>query len=112
MQTITAEAEVAATTNDVLGATPLRSMPGPGALAVYGASDQQDSRATVVLGGRVLRTDSRIVKVSATRQIDVNADVPLGAIQVRGGEVLTVDVTEVTPAQGIRVLALWIGEVA
>ena len=109
MQTITAEVEVSATTTDVLGGTPLRTMPGLGALSVWGSSTVADSRAALTLGGRSLKTDALVTKVSADRQINVQDDAPLGASSVRGGEVLTVDVTEVT-AMTLRVFAMWVGE--
>jgi len=110
MQTIQGENEVQATTTDVLGATPLRVMPGPGAVSIYGSSTVADSRASVTLGGKSLKTDSLVTKVSSDRQIDMEADIPLGIAMVRGGEVLTVDVTEVT-AMTLRVLAVWVGVV-
>ena len=109
MQTITAEIVVSATTTDVLGSTPLRTMPGPGAVAVYLASDQADWLASVSLGGRMLKTNSLIGKVNATFQINMLEDAPSGAAEVQGGEVLTVDVTEVTAGSG-RAFAIWIGE--
>lgn len=108
MQNIEAERIVTATTPDILGATGLRSMPGPGAIAIYLASTVADSLAAVTVGGKALKTTSIISKVATNALIDIQADAAL-LCEVRGGEVLTVDVTVVTAAT-IRVKALWMGE--
>lgn len=108
MQTIEAEKTVTADTSDILGGTVLRSMPGPGAVAVYLASTVADSEATVSIGGFTLKTKGIISKVIANAQIDLSADSPL-MTQVRGGEVLIVDV-DVVSAATVRVKAIWMGE--
>lgn len=108
MQTITAQKVITATTSDVLGSTPLRNMPGPGAISIWGASTVADSQASVILGGRVLLPDSLITKVDANEQVNTNEDIPLGQTEVRGGETLTIDVTEVSAAT-IRIVAVWMG---
>ena len=107
MEVVTAEVEVSATTIDALNATQLSRIPGPGAVAVFLASNQADWLATVVVGNKVLKNNALITKVDTNRQINVLED-PSVAMTVTGGEKLQVDVTEVTAGIG-RVLAIWTG---
>lgn len=109
MQTIEAERTVTADTNDVLGTTALKTIPGPGALAIYLASTAADSEASVSVGGRTLKTKGLIGKVGTNAQIDVVSDAAL-VTTVRGGESPLVDVDVVT-AGTIRVKAIWVGKV-
>lgn len=108
MQSIEAERTVTATTVDVLGATQLRVVPGPGAIGIYLASTVADSTAVVSVGGKVMKQSSVISKVATNALIDVEGDSGLD-IQVRGGEVVSVDVTVVSAAT-IRVKAIWFGQ--
>lgn len=110
MQTIEAEKTATATTPDIFGNTQLRVMPGPGAVAVYLASTVETNLATVAIGGRVLKQSSLISKIIANAQINVNDDAGLMA-EVRGGEVLSVDLTLVA-AGTMRAKAIWMGEIA
>lgn len=111
MQSVSADNTTTADLTDALGSTDLRSMPGPGAIAVWLASTVADSRATIVLGGRALKTNQLIAKVATNAQIDETADGPEALVQVNGGEQLRVDLDVVTAAT-IRVKARWMGELA
>lgn len=110
MQTIEQERTVTATTTDMFGGTLLRVAPGPGAIAIYVASTVADSTASINVGGKQLKAAGTVIsKVGTNAPIDVQSDAPM-AIEVRGGEVISVDVTIVT-AGTIRGKALWVGEV-
>jgi len=80
---------------------------GRGGVGVFLASDQKDARASVLVGGRGLKTDSLIGKVDTNYLIDINSDAPVAA-GVQGGEKLRCDVTIVT-AGNIRAVAVWVG---
>lgn len=111
MQSIVAEVTVTADTTDALGATDLRSMPGPGAVAIWLASTVADSRATIVLGGRALFTDQLIGKVATNAIVDETGDGPAAMVQVNGGEQLRVNL-DIVSAGTIRGHARWIGELS
>jgi hypothetical protein len=76
-------------------------------VGVFLASDQKDARASVLVGGRGLKTDSLVGKVDTNYLIDINSDAPVAA-GVQGGEKLRCDVTIVT-AGNIRAVAVWVG---
>jgi len=107
MQSIEAEITVTADDTDAFNGTDLETAPGPGGIAVYLASTVADSRATVHVGSRVMKTDSIISKVGTNAQIDVLNDAGL-FIGVRGGEKVRVTLDVVTAAT-IRAKAMFLG---
>lgn len=107
MQTLQEEVTVTADDSDALVNTSLAFAPGPGAIGIFLASTQADSRATVAVGSRVLKNDSLIGKVGTNAQIDVQADTP--TVQpVLGGEKVKVALDVVT-AGTIRCMVVFMG---
>lgn len=97
-----------ATTADLFSATDLRQAPGPGAVAIWAASDVQDSSVSVRVGAQVYANATLVPNRGTNAPINESDDAPIAIAPVRGGELINVDVTEVTAAN-IRVLAIWMG---
>ncbi len=97
-----------ATEADVLSDTDLRQAPGPGAVAIYAASDVIDSTITVRVGATQLATAISVQNRGTGAAIDVLNDAPIAVKMVRGGENIRVDVVEVT-AMNLRLIVLWLG---
>ncbi|HIA00875.1 MAG TPA: hypothetical protein EYN66_03045 [Myxococcales bacterium] len=97
--------QLAATTVDTLAATDLRQAPGPGAIAVWAISSVTDSAITVRIGNRQMA--SAIACPTGTL-IDTEIQAPIAMTQVRGGENIRVDVTEVT-AMAFHLTVVWSG---
>jgi len=110
MQSVESEITVTADTPDALNGTDLERAPGPGAIGIWLASTVADSRATVLVAQKGLKTDSLIGKVATNAQIAVNEDPPLMA-DVVGGEKLRVSL-DIVSAGTIRIKAIWLGVVA
>jgi len=109
MSTLTEEVTVTADDGDVMVNTSLAFAPGAGAIGVFLASTVADSRATVAVGGRVLKNDSIIGKVIANAQIDADQDVPL-VQPVTGGQKIKVAL-DVVSAGTLRCLVVFQGVV-
>jgi len=108
LSTIQDEQVLAATTTDILSTTDLRQAPGPGAVAVWAASDVADSTITIRIGGKQLVTAARVNNKGTGAPISTEQEAPYAMQQVRGGENIRIDVVEVT-AMGLRVRTVWHG---
>lgn len=97
-----------ATTPDLFNATDLRQAPGPGAVAIWAASDVSDSTVSVRVGAQVYANATLVPNRGTNAPINEGDDAPIAIAPVRGGELINVDVTEVT-AMNCRVLAIWMG---
>jgi len=97
-----------ATTADLFAATDLRQAPGPGAVAIWAASDVSDGTISVRVGAQVYANATLIPNRGTNSPINESDDAPIATAPVRGGELINVDITEVTAAN-MRVLAIWMG---
>lgn len=102
------EQVLTATQADVLSGTDLRQAPGPGAVAVWAASDVNDSTITVRIGGTQVASAIAVTNFGTGAPINTERQAPIAIQQVRGGENIRVDVTEVT-AMNLRVMTIWHG---
>lgn len=106
--TITDEQVLTATTTDALSATDLRQAPGPGAVAIWAASDVGDSTMTVRIGAKQVCSAVTVQNKGTGAPILTEQEAPYAMQQVRGGENIRVDVTEVT-AMNFRLKTAWHG---
>ncbi len=97
-----------ATETDVLRDTDLRQAPGPGAIGFWAASDVSDSTIAIRVGGASLINNQIVPNRGATTPIQENQEAPTAMAPVVGGELIQVDVTEVS-AMNLRLVAIWIG---
>ncbi len=97
-----------ASTTDMFNNTDLRQAPGPGAISIWGASDQNDGTINVRIGGVSYAQANLIPNRGTNAPIVENDDAPIALAPVRGGELINVDYTEVTAASA-RFLAVWAG---
>lgn len=102
------ERVLTATEADIFAATDLRQAPGPGSVGIWAASDQIDSSISVRVGAQVY-ANATLIPQRTSSILEENQQAPIAMAPVRGGELINVDVTEVTAATAIRVLAIWIG---
>jgi len=98
----------AATETDVLRDTDLRQAPGPGAIGFWAASTVSDSTISVRVGGASLINNQVVPNRGANAPIQENQEAPTAMAPVMGGELLQVDVVEVT-AMSLRLVAIFIG---
>ncbi len=96
-----------ATENDVLRDTDLRQAPGPGAVGFWAASDVIDSTITIRVGGASLINAQIVPDRGTNSPIQENQEAPTAMAPVRGGELLQVDVVEVT-AMSLRLVAIFV----
>lgn len=96
------------TTTDLFNNTDLRQAPGPGAIAIWAASDQNDGTVSVRIGGVSYTNANTIPNRGTNAPILENEEAPIALAPVRGGELVNVDYTEVTAATA-RFLAVWSG---
>jgi len=108
IDTVRHEEVFAATESDVLSDTDLRTVPGPGAIAVWAASDVNDSAITVRIGNRQSVTAIAVTNRGTGAPIEENTQAPIAMKQVRGGENIRIDVVEVTP-MNLRLVVVWAG---
>jgi len=97
----------AATENDVLRDTDLRQAPGPGAIAFWAASDVADSTISIRVGGVSLINAQIVPDRGADTPINENDQAPTAMSPTVGGELIQVDVVEVT-AMSMRLVAVFI----
>jgi len=97
-----------ASENDVLRDTDLRQAPGPGAVGFWAASDVPDSTISIRVGGVSLINAQIVPDRGAETPINENDQAPTAMSPVRGGELIQVDVVEVT-AMSLRLVAIFIG---
>lgn len=96
-----------ASESDVLRDTDLRQAPGAGAIGFWAASDVADSTITIRVGGASLINAQVVGNRGATSPIQENQEAPTAMAPVRGGELLQVDVVEVT-AMNLRLVAIFV----
>jgi len=93
--------------NDVLRDTDLRQAPGPGAIAFWAASDVADSTISIRVGGASLINGQIVPDRGTGSPINENDQAPTAMSPVIGGELLQVDVVEVT-AMSMRLVAVFV----
>lgn len=96
-----------ATETDVLRDTDLRQAPGPGAVGFWAASDVSDSTISIRVGGASLINAQAVPNRGAAAPIEENQQAPTAMAPVMGGELLQVDVVEVT-AMNLRLVAVFV----
>lgn len=96
-----------ATETDVLRDTDLRQAPGPGAIGFWAASDVSDSTITIRVGGASLIQAQAVPNRGANAPIMENQEAATAMSPVVGGELLQVDVVEVT-AMNMRLVAIFV----
>jgi len=97
-----------ASENDVLRDTDLRQAPGIGAIGFWLASDQNDSSFTIRVGGVSLANRIIMPNKGTNAPIDEGSNAPAATVMVQGGELIQVDIIEVTAAN-MRLVAVWVG---
>ncbi len=97
-----------ASETDVLRDTDLRQAPGPGAIGFWAASDVVDSTISIRVGGVSLINAQVVPDRGTDSPINENDQAPTAMSPVRGGELIQVDVVEVT-AMNMRLVAIFIG---
>jgi len=101
------EAVLLASTNNI-SVNELGVAPGPGAVAVWAASDETDGLYTVRIGGH-LQVNRQIIPDTGTNAPILTEEEGAGAqATVRGGERITVDYVENTAATA-RFIVAWAG---
>jgi len=96
-----------ATESDVLRDTDLRQAPGPGAVAFWAASSVSDSTISIRVGGASLINAQIVPNRGADTPINENDQAATAMAPVIGGELLQVDVVEVT-AMSLRLVAVFV----
>ncbi len=94
-----------ASETDVLRDTDLRQAPGPGAIGFWIASDVADSTVSIRVGGSSLINNQVVPDRGTDAPINENDQAPTAMTPVVGGELIQVDVTEVT-AMNLRLVAI------
>jgi len=97
-----------ASESDVLRDTDLRQAPGPGAIAFWAASDVADSTISIRVGGISLINAQIVPDRGTNSPINENDQAPTAMTPVVGGELIQVDVVEVT-AMSMRLVAIFVG---
>lgn len=108
LETVRHEEVFTATEADVLSDTDLRQVPGPGAVAVWAASDVNDAAITVRIGNRQGVSAIAVTNRGTGAPINENDAAPIMMKSVRGGENIRIDVTEVSP-MNLRLVVVWAG---
>lgn len=96
-----------ATESDVLRDTDLRQAPGPGAIAFWAASDVSDSTISIRVGGASLINAQVVPNRGANTPINENDQSPTAMAPVIGGELIQVDLVEVT-AMSLRLVVVFV----
>lgn len=96
-----------ASENDVLRDTDMRQAPGPGSVGFWAASSVSDSTISIRVGGASLINAQVVPNRGADTPINENDQFPTAMAPVIGGELLQVDVVEVT-AMSLRLVAIFI----
>ncbi|KKL17301.1 hypothetical protein LCGC14_2486940 [marine sediment metagenome] len=97
-----------ASENDVLRDTDLRQAPGRGAIGFWAASDVADSTISIRIGGISLINAQVVPDRGTDSPINENDQAPTAMTPTVGGELIQVDVVEVT-AMSMRLVAIFIG---
>jgi len=96
-----------ATEVDVLRDTDLRQAPGRGAIGFWAASDVVDSTIAIRVGGISLINNQVVPDRGTDAPINENDQAPTAMTPTLGGELIQVDVTEVT-AMNMRLVAVFV----
>jgi len=96
-----------ATETDVLRDTDLRQAPGPGAIGFWAASDVADSQISIRVGGVSLINAQVVPDRGTDAPINENDQAPTAMSPTVGGELIQVDVTEVS-AMNMRLVGVFI----
>jgi len=97
-----------ATESDVMRDTDLRQAPGPGSIGFWAASDVVDSTISIRVGGISLINAQVVPDRGTDAPINENDQAPTAMTPVMGGELIQVDVVEVT-AMNMRLVSIFIG---
>ena len=97
-----------ASESDVLRDTDLRQAPGPGAIGFWVASTVSDSTVSIRVGGISLINAQVVPNRGADAPINENDQAPTAMSPTVGGELIQVDLVEVT-AMTARLVAIFIG---
>jgi len=96
-----------ASETDVMRDTDLRQAPGPGAVGFWAASDVADSSISIRVGGISLINAQVVPDRGTDAPINENDQAPTAMTPTRGGELIQVDVVEVT-AMNMRLVSVFI----
>lgn len=96
-----------ATESDVLRDTDLRQAPGPGAVGFWAAADVPDATISIRVGGISLINAQVVPDRGTDAPINENDQAPTAMSPVRGGELIQVDVVEVT-VMNMRLVAIYV----
>jgi len=93
--------------NDVLRDTDLRQAPGRGAIGFWAASDVADSTISIRVGGISLINAQIVPDRGANAPINENDQAPTAMSPTMGGELIQVDVVELT-AMNMRLVSVFV----
>lgn len=96
-----------ASENDVLRDTDLRQAPGRGAVGFWLASDVADSQVTIRVGGISLINNQVVPDRGTNSPIQENQEAATAMTPTIGGELIQVDITEVS-AMNMRLVAIFV----
>jgi len=96
-----------ASETDVMRDTDLRQAPGPGAIGFWAASTVADSTISIRVGGVSLINAQVVPDRGAGSPINENDQAPTAMSPTVGGELIQVDLVEVT-AMTLRLVAVFI----
>jgi len=96
-----------ATESDVLRDTDLRQAPGRGAIGFWAASDVSDSTISIRVGGASLINAQVVPARGANAAIQENQEAATAMSPVAGGELIQVDLVEVS-AMNLRLVAIFV----
>lgn len=96
-----------ASESDVLRDTDLRQAPAAGAIGFWAASTVSDSTISIRVGGISLINAQVVANRGAVSTIQENNEAPIAMAPVQGGELIQVDVVEVS-AMSLRLVAIFI----
>lgn len=105
--TVRVEEIFTATETDVLRDTDLRQAPGPGSVGFWAASDVADSSISIRVGGTSLINNQVVPDRGTDSPINENDQAATAMSPVIGGELLQVDVAEVS-AMNMRLVAIFV----
>lgn len=105
--TVRVEEIFTATETDVMRDTDLRQAPGPGSLGFWAASDVADSSIAIRVGGTSLINNQVVPDRGTDAPINENDQAATAMTPVSGGELIQVDVTEVT-AMNMRLVSIFV----
>jgi len=96
-----------ASETDVMRDTDLRQAPGPGAIGFWAASTVSDSTISIRVGGISLINAQVVANRGADTPIQEFQEAPTAMSPVLGGELIQVDLVEVT-AMTLRLVSIFV----